>query len=124
MTVNRYATQAGKRYEKDLWTFLTERGYETERLRLAGKEDEGDLWVKSGDGKRVCIIEAKRTKALDLAGWIKEAHTERLNYATHRKIQGFAPNFPGFVVIHYAKGKGIENSYVTTTLNEWLGTSL
>lgn len=124
VTVNRYATQAGKAYEKELLDFFRERGYETERLRLAGVEDEGDLVVLSFDGKRRFIIEAKRTKSLDLAGWTKEAHIERLNYATHRQISGDNYKFPGAIVVHKARGKGTGESYVTLTLNEFVAMCL
>jgi len=124
MSVNRYATQAGKKFERDLMVFLRERGYETERLRLAGAEDEGDLVVLSDDGKRRFVIEAKREKGFHLAGWVKEAQAERLNYAKHRGIAGSNPRFPGFVVVHHARGKNIGESYVTMTLNEFLGMCL
>jgi hypothetical protein len=116
--VNHYATRAGKQYETDLMKFFREQKFECERLRLTGKEDEGDL-VLGGALNRV-IIEAKRTKSLDLAGWINEARTERNNYAAHRGIGEYDAAFPGFIVVHKARGKGIGHSYVTTTLEEWL----
>ena len=110
-----YPQQAGKRYESELMKYMREQGWDVERLRLTGTEDEGDLLLRSGDDRHV--IEAKRTKSLDLAGWVKEAQVERANYANHRGIQ--VPTV-GFVVVHYARGKGIGQSYVTTTLDEWL----
>ena len=116
MTVNRTATQAGKRYEKDLLNYLRARGHETERLRLSGSEDEGDLVMNTGWGRY--IIEAKRCKRTDLAGWVKEAQVEMRNYVEHRS--GLLLN-PTWVVIHHARGKNISQSYVTTTLEEWLG---
>lgn len=121
MTVNRYATQAGKAYETELMRYMRDQRFDVERLRLSGAEDEGDLVLKTGGNTYTYVIEAKRTKALDLAGWVKEASIERLNYATHRNIPEESVRFPFFVVIHKAKGKGIGQSYVTTTLDEWLG---
>jgi Holliday junction resolvase len=115
VTVNRYATAAGKKYESDLMKLLRGDGYDVERLRLSGAEDEGDLLLRTDDLRYV--IEAKRTKSLDLAGWIKEAQVERMNYTEHR---GMPPHAAGFVVVHYARNKGIGQSYVTTTLEEWL----
>jgi Holliday junction resolvase len=115
MTVSKYASQAGKRYEKLLLDHLREQGYDAERLRLAGAEDEGDLLLRFDHGRTV--IEAKRRKGFDLAGWVKEAQVERDNYAAHREL--CAPSI-GFVVVHYARGKNISQSYVTTTLEEWL----
>lgn len=118
MTVNRYATQAGKAYETELMRYMREQRFDVERLRLSGAEDEGDLVVKPGGAIRAYIIEAKRTKALDLAGWVKEAQVERENYKNHRGLMSLDP--VGFVVVHKAKGKGVGQSYVTTTLDEWL----
>lgn len=123
MTVSKYATQAGRKYETDLLKYLREFGHDVERLRLAGAEDEGDLLVRpvavSGPprGPSRFVIEAKRTKSLDLSGWVKEAETEADNYARHRGLD-LTP--PGFLAVHYARGKGIGKSYVTTTLDEWL----
>ena len=123
MTVSKYATQAGKRYETELLGYLREFGHDVERLRLTGKEDEGDLlfrpyWqtarVTHGPGRYV--IEAKRTKSLDLAGWVKEAQVEAEHYAKHRDL--LTP--PGFLVVHKARNKSLGQSYVTTTLEEWL----
>lgn len=114
--VNKYATQAGKKYETDLMKFLRGEGKETERLRLTGKEDEGDLVMNTVWGRY--IIEAKRCKSLDLSGWVRQAEVERNNYVQHRS--GLLLN-ASFVVIHHARGKNIRKSYVTTTLEEWLG---
>lgn len=114
MSVNRYATRAGKQYESDLMNYLRDQGYDVERLRLAGVEDEGDLLVRADDR---WVIEAKRTKTLDLAGWVREAETERDNYVAHR---GYSLIPTRFVVVHKAKGKPIGKSYMTTTLDEWL----
>lgn len=115
MTVNRTATQAGKKYERDLLNYFRSHGYDVERLRLAGKEDEGDLVVRSIGEPDRWIIEAKREKGFNLAGWIKEAEVEANNYADHRTLYR-----PPFVVVHAARGKGIGDSYVTTKLSEFV----
>ena len=115
MTVNRYATQAGKKYETDLMKYLREQGLDVERLRLTGAEDEGDLLVRVNQLRYV--IEAKRRKGMDLGGWINEAQVERDHYVAHRDMD---PAEVGFVVVHYARNKGLGGSYVTTTLDEWL----
>lgn len=115
MTVNHYATRAGKAYEGELMRYAREQGVDIERLRLTGEEDEGDLLIR-GEHARY-VIEAKRTKTLDLAGWVKEASQERENYDKHR---GYALVPTRFVVVHKARGKGLGGSYVTTTLDEWL----
>ena len=115
MTVNRYATAAGKKYETDLMKYLRESAYDVERLRLTGAEDEGDLLLRVNEARY--ILEAKRRKGMDLGGWIKEAQVERDNYIAHRDMD---PVYGMFAVVHYARGKGLGQSYVTTTLDEWL----
>lgn len=118
MTVSKYATQAGKKYEADLMKHLREQGYDVERLRLSGAEDEGDLLLRLDEGHtRRYVIEAKRRKTLDLGGWVKEAIAERENYTKHRSM---AVERTGFVVVHYRRQHNISQSYVTTTLDEWL----
>ena len=117
MTVNRTATQAGKRYEKEILDYLREKGLDVERLRLSGSQDEGDLAVRQ---RGFWVIEAKRTRGLDLAGWVKEAQVERDNFALHRGIMQGHVLYPRCMVVHKAKGKGVGQSYVTTTLEEWL----
>jgi hypothetical protein len=122
MTVNRYATQAGKKYEKDLLDYFRAHNFDTERLRLAGAEDEGDLLLRTPVPLTLAntpdrfVLEAKREKGFNLASWVKEARVEADNYAEHRGLM--TP--PGFLVVHAARGKGIGQSYVTTTLEEWL----
>src|SRR5688572_21747648 len=115
MTVSRYATQAGKKYETDLMRHLRDKGLDVERLRLTGAEDEGDLLVRFNGplpgtlaGPRRIVFEAKRRKAMDLGGWVKEAEVERQNYTHHRSI----PNSEaGFVVVHYRRQHNIGQSY-------------
>lgn len=115
MPVSKYATQAGKKYESDLVKFLREQGHDTERLRLSGAEDEGDVLLRLPS--RRYVVEAKRRKSFDLGGWVAEAAVERGNYCLHR---GLSLQEAGFVVVHYRRQHGIAQSYVTTTLREWL----
>lgn len=115
MTVNHYATRAGKTYESDLMTYLRGKGLDVERLRLAGAEDEGDLLLRTPFRY---VLEAKRTRGLDLAGWIGEAEDERDAYCAHRHVR---PTEVGFVVVHKRRNFALGRSYVTTTLDEWLG---
>lgn len=112
--MSQYPQRAGKKYESDLMKLMRGDGWDVERLRLVGAEDEGDLLLRT-DFTRY-VIEAKREKGFNLAGWIKEAQVERKNYDEHRLniLES------GFVVVHYARGKPISQSYVTTTLDEWL----
>lgn len=114
--VDQSAARAGRRYEKELLDYLRNQGYDAERLRLSGVEDEGDILIRHPDGINRLVIEAKRTRSLNLAGWIKEAKVEAQNYYQHRDLL----YHPGFFVIHHARSKGTSESYLTTTLSEWL----
>lgn len=115
------SNRKGGAFERELLKYLRE-GWEldTERLRLAGKEDEGDLLVRISDVERPwqttrLVIEAKNVSRMDLAGWIREAELEANQYAAHRGI-----TVPDWVVVHKAKGKGTGRAYVTTTLDQYL----
>lgn len=116
MTVNQTATKAGKRYERELLDFFRAKGLDAERLRLAGVADEGDLVLAHPDGINRIVVEAKRQRSLNLSGWIKEAKVERDHYHKQRDLL----YSPGFVVVHHARSKSTSESYVTTTLSEWL----
>lgn len=114
--MSNYPAQAGKRYETDLMKYIRGQGIDVERLRLTGAEDEGDLLIRAILRNERFVVEAKRRKTLNLGGWIEEARVERDNYDKHRELE--KPS--GFVVVHHARGKGIGQSYVTTTLDEWM----
>lgn len=121
MTVSQYASRAGKAYETNLMKYMRSETIDVERLRLTGAEDEGDLLVRTVWEPRTntdrYVMEAKRRKSMDLGGWLREAELERDQYAAHRNIE---PDRVGFVVVHYARNKGLGGSYVTTTLDEWM----
>lgn len=127
MTVNRYATAAGKKFQRDVMKYLRdERGLDAENLVLTGAEDEGDVILRwparaagdnTPDGLARWVIEAKREKGFNLAGWVKQAEVERDNYAKHRYLRS---EEVGFVVVHARRQHGIPKAYVTTTLDEWL----
>lgn len=105
----------GSQWERDLLAYLRNEGYDAERLRLAGKDDEGDLVLKMGG--LPFIIEAKNEKSINLAGYVREAEVEARNYSRARK-QGV----PGanFAAIVKARGKGTGEAYVVVPLHEWL----
>jgi hypothetical protein len=122
MSVNRYATAAGRRYQRDVMKYLRDVcGLDAELLHLAGAEDEGDILLRLDYGKAELgtdrfVIEAKREKGFHLAEWVGQAEVEADNYAKHRGL----PYRPRFVVVHARRNHGIHKSYVTTPLEEWL----
>lgn len=109
--------RAGAKWETDLLKNLREEGFEVERLRLAGREDEGDLVVLAPlpSGRRL-ILEAK-AGALHPAQFVKEAITEARHYEEHRGLdEGRAQG----IVVAKQRGKSWREAYVLTTLSEFL----
>lgn len=120
--INHTATRAGKKYQRDVMKYLRSRGYDVENLVLTGSQDEGDILLRlpmagPWPGQRRYVIEAKREKGFHIADWTRQAELERNHYADHREMGHMDV---GFLVVHAARGKTIGQSYVTTTLDEWL----
>ena len=93
--------------------YLREHGFDVERLRQAGAQDEGDLVVKDGD---ITILEAKATRRLDTASGVKEAMAEKVNYAVHR---GLDPADITGAMVWKVPGKGIGDALVIMKLSEY-----
>ena len=111
--------QANKRrgaaFEIDLADWFIETEYEAQRLPRAGRNDIGDVFLKTVNDSYV--IEAKaprRDGKVDLSGWIREAQVESENYRIAKKLK-LAPT-P--LVIIKASNKGIEESYVVQRLSD------
>lgn len=67
--------QRGTAWETECVNYLRSRGfYYAERRALSGARDKGDLTGIPG-----VVVEAKNEARTDLAGWLREAHTERDN---------------------------------------------
>lgn len=103
----------GGRFEKEVLDYLRSFGYDVERLRTTGKDDEGDLVLKARKG--AFVLEAKNVAKMNLAGWVGEAETEAGNYMKHRNLA-----YANFAVVHKRRGKGPGQAYVTMPLHEWL----
>ena len=89
-------------------------GVLAERLRLAGKDDEGDLVVVVSG--QTYVLELKNTARLDLPEFWRQAEVEALNYAKARGL--------GEVPLHYVvvkrRNAGIEKAWVIESLDQWL----
>lgn len=101
----------GTLWETKLLNHLRSNGFDVERLRLTGKEDEGDLVVKDGG---VVIVEAKDEKRINLAGYLREAEAEAENYAKHR---GLDPQLVTPVAIVKRRNHGVGKAYVVMTVD-------
>jgi hypothetical protein len=89
-------------------------GQIADRLRLAGKDDEGDLVVVISG--QTYILELKNTARLNLPEFWRQAEVEALNYAKARGV--------GEVPLHYVvvkrRNSGIDKAWVVQDLTQWL----
>ncbi len=104
----------GNGWELDLLKWLRGKGAFAERLRLAGKNDEGDI-VTIIAGKTY-IIEAKNRKAISLPAFWQEAVVEAKNYAKARNLSEVPPAF----VIVKRRNASVEKAFVIQDLDSWL----
>lgn len=106
--------RAGAEWETRLLHQLRDIGHDIERLHLNGREDEGDLILKTGN--HTYVIEAKAGQQ-HLAQFVKEATCEARNYETHRNLVD--KSTIGLVVMKQ-RNKPWSEAYVVSTLNELL----
>ena len=114
MTNPKYNKAKGAAFEIDIMKWLRSMGAVADRLRLAGKDDEGDLvCVVSG---QTYILELKNTARLNLPEFWRQAEVEALNYAKARGI--------GEVPLHYVvvkrRNSGIEKAWIVQPIEQWL----
>jgi len=85
----------------------------TERLALAGANDEGDL-VLMVAGKPY-VFELKATARLNLPEFWRQATVEAQNYARARGLDEVPPSY----VIVKRRNASIEDAWVIQTLDQW-----
>ena len=104
----------GTQYESDLVKHFRGKGMDTERLRLSGREDEGDIVVRIGKDQRV-IVEAKSGKNIrPRFWWNEEAVPEARNYTKRRSLLN-EEVIPALVMKEH--NKAIGKSLVTIDLD-------
>ncbi len=107
----------GAGWEIDLADYFVELEYEAQRLPRAGRNDIGDVFLKTVND--TYVIEAKaprRDGRIDLSGWLREADTEADNYMNQKKLKVR----PTPLVIIKASNKGIGEAYVVQRLSDVL----
>jgi Holliday junction resolvase len=109
-----YNKRKGAAFEIDVMKWFRKMGVIAERLRLSGKEDEGDLVVMIGS--QSYIFELKNTKTLDLKKFWNEAQVEAENYAKHRSVSK-----PLSFVLFKRRNAPIEQAWVIQNLQQWIG---
>lgn len=107
----------GTQYESDLVRHFRGKGMDTERLRLSGKEDEGDIVVRVGKDQRI-IVEAKSGKNIRPRFWFdEEAVPEAKNYTKRRSLSS-GEVIPALVMKSH--NRAIGKSLVTIDLDTFV----
>jgi Holliday junction resolvase len=104
----------GAGFELGILKWLRSKGVSAERLRLAGKDDEGDI-VAIVAGQPY-VFELKATIKMDLPQFWREATLEAANYAKARNLDAVPPAY----VIVKRRMAGLEQSWVIQDLEQWL----
>jgi len=112
--VSTYARRKGSLFETGILKWLRSKGVSAERLRLAGKDDEGDV-VAIVAGQPY-VFELKATVKMDLPQFWREACVEAANYA---KARGLDTVPPAYVIVK-RRMAGLEQSWVIQDLDQWL----
>jgi hypothetical protein len=105
----------GSTFELSVLKWLRTKGITAERLRLAGKNDEGDIVCFVSGAPYV--LELKATAKLDLPGFWREATVEAENYA---KARGLKVTPPSYVIVKRRQAS-IDQAWVVQTLEQWIG---
>ena len=105
---NRSARQAGAAFERTIADYLaTHVDDRIDRRVKRGTNDRGDIGGLRHMGQRV-VVECKNTTRPNLAGWMREAQTERGNDDANAAL-----------IVHKRHGRGAsEDQWVLTTLGE------
>jgi hypothetical protein len=104
----------GSLFETSILKWLRSKGVSAERLRLAGKDDEGDI-VAIVAGQPY-VFELKATVKMDLPQFWREATLEAANYA---KARGLDEVPPAYVIVK-RRMAGLEQSWVIQDLEQWM----
>lgn len=106
----------GADYEIKLLNYFREHACSAERLRLAGKEDEGDLSVRASDTLPVSlVVEAKAGVNVRPRAWFNEAKVEAKKYGERRNM----PRNPKPVLIMKSHNRPVGQSLVTLSLDDF-----
>ncbi|MFC4334104.1 hypothetical protein [Salininema proteolyticum] len=113
---NRRNRRAGADWQNKLLHELRAEGFDTERLALAGSEDEGDLIIRRPYGEWV-VIEAKAGQMFP-GDFVDQTMREKNNFARHRAID---PSVVSGVAIVKRRGRKWHQAYVLTTVEDYFG---
>ncbi|MEU9126561.1 hypothetical protein AB0D08_00335 [Kitasatospora sp. NPDC048540] len=111
---NKRNKRKGADWEIDFNQGMREEGFDIERLRLAGKDDEGDNVIREDDGYFL-VIENKNAK-FEPGVFICEMEREAANFAKHR---GLDPAKVDGIVVVKRRGKSWRQAFVLTTVERY-----
>ncbi|WP_031513738.1 hypothetical protein [Streptomyces sp. NRRL F-5123] len=111
---NQHNKRKGADWEIEFANGMREEGFDIERLRLAGAEDEGDHVIREGRGHFI-VVETKNAK-FEPGTFIGEAERERLNFAKHR---GLDLDDVESIVVVKRRGKNWRKAFVLTTVEDY-----
>lgn len=111
---DRYGTD----FERDVLNYLRDEGFSAERLRLTGKEDEGDILLEFGGALYVCQLKANRSAvtSASLGARLRDATTQAEAYGRHRGLT----TTPTPLLIIKNPRKPIGTAYVVQTLETFV----
>ena len=109
----------GAQFERDVLQYLRDEGQVAERLRLTGKEDEGDLSLFSDDTLYVCQLKANRAAntSASLGARLRDAETQAEAYRRHR---GLSVRPVPILVIKNPR-KPISSAFVVMRMDDFIG---
>ena len=113
MSSPKYNRVKGSQFELDIIKWFRKLGFMAERLRLAGKDDEGDVVVLVAG--ETYLFECKNTAKLQLDEFWRQIEVEAKNYAKARNTA-----VPFHYVLWKRKRKGIQETWVIQNLDQWL----
>jgi len=76
---------------------------DADRLRLSGREDEGDWWLRTRRGD-LWVMQSKAVKRISLTSVLRQAQEQARNYAKHRHMEDVP--LSGVLVRPYGYGRG------------------
>lgn len=109
-----YGKRKGSLFETGILKLLRGRGFKAERLRLAGKDDEGDIVVTVAS--KPVIFELKATATMNLPQFWREAITETANYAKARGLEAVPPAY----VLVKRRSASLEDAWVIQNFTQWM----
>lgn len=113
--------------EAELLTYFRDHGFATERLHLAGTEDEGDLTVVGYPFITTTVVQLKTFAPRSRDGserslspgkvkaWWRDLKAQREAYRAHRGLS----ETPGGILVVKVKGQSWDDAMIIQRLGDW-----